>query len=187
MNLAEVAALNAVILKKPGPSFDEPLEMLAACHERIEAQLSTLERLGPHLESKGCDAEAKSATQSVLRYFDTSGVMHHQDEDGDLFPLLRAHAAAQGRPEIAAAIDEMEREHETMNAQWDRLRERLKAIAEGEERLDVEEVARFAWLYRRHMDRETAVVLPFAREILDESQRAALGERMAARRKITEK
>jgi hypothetical protein len=32
------------------------------------------------------------------------------------------------------------------------------------------------------MDREGAVVLPFAREALDAAERAALGERMAARR-----
>jgi hypothetical protein len=71
-----------------------------------------------------------------------------------------------------------------MHAQWERLRKRLEAIARGEPRIDPEEVARFAWLYRRHMDREGAAVLPFAREALDEAQRAALGERMAARRKI---
>jgi hemerythrin-like domain-containing protein len=172
------------MLKKPGPSFDEPLEMLAACHERIEAQLSTLERLGPHLETKGCDAEARAAAQAVLRYFDTAGVLHHQDEDEDLFPLLRHRAAGQGRAEIAAAIDELEREHETMDSQWQRLRQRLLAIAEGEARLDAEEVTRFAWLYRRHLDREGAAVLPFARETLETPERAALGERMAARRNI---
>lgn len=173
-----------MLIKKPGPSFDEPLEMLAACHERIEAQLVTLERMVPHLETKGCDADARSAAQAVLRYFDTAGVLHHQDEDEDLFPLMRARAASHGRPEIAAAIDELEREHETMNAQWNRLRERLRGVAGGEARLDGEEVARFAWLYRRHMDREGAAVLPFAREFLDEAQRAGLGERMAARRKV---
>jgi pyridoxamine 5'-phosphate oxidase len=172
------------MLKKPGPSFDEPLEMLAACHERIEAQLATLERLGPHLETHGCDAEARSAAQAVLRYFDTGGTLHHQDEDEDLFPLLRHRAAAQGRAEIAAAIDELEREHETMDSQWERLRQRLLAIVEGEARLDSEEVTRFAWLYRRHMDREGAAVLPFARETLETPERAALGERMAARRNI---
>lgn len=171
-------------MKKPGPGFDQPLEMLAACHERIEAQLSTLERMIPHLQTKGCDAEAQTAARAVLRYFDTSGALHHQDEDHDLFPLLRGRAAAQGRPEIAAAIEELEREHETMDAQWKRLRQRLLAITEGEARLDPEEVARFAWLYRRHMDREGAAVLPFAREALDEAQCAALGERMAARRNI---
>ena len=171
-----------MVLKKPGPSFDEPLEMLAACHERIEAQLVTLERLGPHLETKGSDIEAQSAARAVLRYFDSAGAMHHQDEDEDLFPLLRTLAARQERPEIAAAIEELEREHETMDAQWKRLRERLLAVVEGAPRLDAEEVTRFAWLYRRHMDREGAAILPFARYALDEGQRAKLGERMAARR-----
>jgi hypothetical protein len=77
------------LLREPAPAFDEPLEMLAACHERIEAQL------------------------------------------------------------------------------------------------DQEEVRRFAWLQRRHIDRETAALLPFAREVLDAAERAALGERMAARRSVT--
>src|SRR2546425_659439 len=163
--------------KQPGPGFDQPLEMLEACHERIQAQLGTLERLAPHLETKGCDAEAKSAAQAVLRYFDTSGAMHHQDEDQDLFPVLRTRAAAQARADITTAIDELVREHETMDAQWKRLRERLLAIVAGEPRLDVEEVARFAWLYRRHMDREATAVLPFARQALDPATRAELGKR----------
>jgi hemerythrin-like domain-containing protein len=175
------------MLKRPGPSFDEPLEMLAACHERIEAQLATLERLGPHLETHGCDAEAKAAAQAVLRYFDTSGRLHHQDEDHDLFPLLRRRAGAAGRPEVAAAIEELEREHQTMEAQWTRLRARLHGIAAGEARLSAEDVARFAWLYRRHMDQEATAVLPFAREILDAGERAMLGSRMAARRKAAPK
>jgi hemerythrin-like domain-containing protein len=176
-----------MIPKQPGPSFDEPLEMLAACHERIEAQLGTLERLGPHLEKRGCDAEAKAAAQAVLRYFDTAGRLHHQDEDEDLFPLLRGRAGAAGRPEVAAAIGELEREHQTMEAQWTRLRARLAAIVAGEARLEAEDVARFAWLYRRHMDQEATAVLPFARETLDAGHRAMLGSRMAARRKIAPK
>jgi hemerythrin-like domain-containing protein len=171
--------------KQPGTSFSEPLETLAACHERIEAQLSTLEGLAEYLPKKGCNAEVRAVARDVLRYFDTSGRLHHQDEDHDLFPLLRQLAARQGRPEVAAAIDELEREHETMNNQWERLRERLSAVSAGEARLDAEEVSRFAWLYRRHMDREGAAVLPFAKAALQPEQKAALGERMAARRKIT--
>jgi hemerythrin-like domain-containing protein len=169
-------------IKQSGPGWDGPLELLEACHERIQAQLSTLERLGPHLETQGCDAEARSIAQAVLRYFDTSGTWHHQDEDHDLFPVLRVKAAATGRQDVTAAIEELLQEHETMQAQWERLRERLKAITAGEPRLAVEDVARFAWLYRRHMDREATLVLPFARQALDSDERAALGKRMAARR-----
>ena len=174
-----------MILKQPGPGFDEPLEMLQACHERIQEQLATLERLGPHLEKHGCDAEARAAAQRVLRYFDTSGVFHHQDEDEDLFPLLAAKAAAAARRDVSTALDELREEHRTMDAQWKRLRERLQAVAGGEPRLAAEEVASFAWLYRRHMDREATAVLPFARSVLSADERATLGRRMAARRNLT--
>jgi hemerythrin-like domain-containing protein len=170
-------------LRTPGPGFDEPLEMLQACHGRIEERLSTLERLAEHVAARGADAKAQSAVRDVLRYFDTAGALHHQDEDEDLFPLLRKLAAAQGRSEIAAAIDELEREHATMHGLWSALRKSLERVLLGEARLDVENVARFCWLYRRHMDRETAAVLPFARQALSAQQRASLGERMAARRK----
>ena len=166
----------------PAPSFDEPLEMLAACHERIEATLDTLERLARHLESSGNDPRARVAAQAVLRYFDTAGAMHHRDEDHDLFPLLRVRAGELERVEVAAVIDELEREHHTMEGQWQRLRERLLRVAEGAANLDTEDVTRFAWLYRRHMEQEGAAVMPFAREALKEDERAALGRRMAARR-----
>jgi pyridoxamine 5'-phosphate oxidase len=173
-----------MVMKQPGPTFEEPLEMLEACHERIQAQLATLERLGPHLETKGCDAEAKSAAHAVLRYFETSGVFHHEDEEQDLFPVLRVKAAALGREDVIAALEELAQEHQTMDAQWKSLREQLQAVAGGEPRIAAEDVARFAWLYRRHMDREATAVLPFARHALDAAERAALGKRMAARRNV---
>ena len=168
----------------PAPGFDEPLELLEACHGRIEAQLATLERLLAHLGSHGCDAAAREASAAVMRYFDSAGQMHHQDEDQDVFPLLRELAARARRSEIAAVIDGLEREHASMHAMWGRLRKGLQAVSGGEPRLDAEEVARFAWLYRRHIREEAAAVLPFAREALSAQQRAGLGERMAARRRI---
>jgi len=159
--------------------------MLAACHERIEEQLDTLEKLVEHLPARGADAAAREAAGRVIRYFDTAGVAHHRDEDEDVFPLLRHLAAERRRPEVSAVINGLEQDHTTMEAQWSRLRQRLQSILEGiDTRLDAEEVGRFAWLYRRHMEKESALVLPFAREAIGESDRAALGSRMAARRRI---
>jgi hemerythrin-like domain-containing protein len=167
------------------PTFDEPLEMLAACHDKIEAQLCTLEKLVEHLAAKGADAAARSAASQVMRYFDTAGVAHHRDEDEDVFPLLRRLAAEHDRPEVSAVINGLGQDHATMDEQWSRLRERLDAIVAGRDaRLDAEDVAHFAWLYRRHMEMESALVLPFARETVGETQRAVLGSRMAARRRI---
>lgn len=164
-------------LATPAPDFDDPLEMLAACHERIETHLATLERLAEQVAAGGSRAVAEAAARGVMRYFDTSGRQHHQDEDEDLFPLLRRLAGEQGRPEVAAAIEELEREHPSMEEQWGRLRHQL-----SEGRPAAEHVASFAWLYRRHMQQESAAVLPFAREALSASQRSALRRRMAGRR-----
>jgi hemerythrin-like domain-containing protein len=164
--------------------IDEPLEKLQSCHVRIETYLAMLERLAAHVAEQGSDAAARDAARFVIRFFDTTGEQHHHDEDHDLFPRLRERAGALARPEIAAVIDELEREHATMHLQWSRLRAALDALAHGvDAALAPEDVTAFAGLYRRHMERETAAVLPFAREVLDASERAAFGERMAGRRK----
>jgi hemerythrin-like domain-containing protein len=160
--------------------FEDPLEALQACHGRIEEHLQALERLA-HRASAG--AAESTVAQAVLDYFETSGAHHHRDEDEDLFPLLRSRAAQLGRIEVAAGIDEIEREHATLDAQWRRLREALRTIAAGSAaRLDAGEAGRFAWLYRRHMDRESQLVLPFARENLSFADCAAHGG--AARREV---
>lgn len=163
---------------------DEPLDALQACHGRIEEHLQALEKLTRRVAAGVPDSAAGSDARALLRYFETSGAQHHRDEDEDLFPLLRAHAAALGRIEVAAAIDELEREHATLEAQWRRLRQALSAIAALREAagIDAGDAERFAWLYRRHMDREAQLVLPFAREALGMRERAELGARMAARR-----
>lgn len=161
---------------------DDPLEALQACHRQIEEQLAALERLG-RSEGSARDDDLRSKAQAVLQFFDGSGALHEQDENHDLFPLLRARAAAKDRAVIAAVIDELEREHASLDALWQRLRQSLSAIVAGEGSLDGEGLERFAWLYRKHMENEAGAVLPFAREALDRADRAALAGRMAERRK----
>jgi hemerythrin-like domain-containing protein len=165
------------------PGFDEPLQVLEACHARIETQLTMLERLVAHVADHGADAEAREAARFVMRYFDTAGVQHHRDEDGDLFPLLRCKAAELGRAEVSAVINQLEADHATLDLQWSALRARLDGLARGSEAaLLPSDIAGFAWLNRRHMEKEAALVLPFAAEALGAEQLSALGERMAARR-----
>ena len=80
--------------------FEVPLEMLAACHLRVQSQCATLLRLVPHMAAHGSDRPAQEAAAAVMRYFDTSARHHHEDEEQDLFPalLLRAtHRTRRGR------------------------------------------------------------------------------------------
>jgi hemerythrin-like domain-containing protein len=154
---------------------DDPLARLLAVHRRIEQELAALERFAGDVAQRGADALAQSQARALSAYFDAAAAQHHADEDEVLFPLLRARAAAAGRTEVAAAIDELEREHGVMEALWRRLRDALADIAAVKgTRLPAEEVERFAWLYRRHLEREDLLILPFAREVLSAGDLAGL-------------
>jgi hypothetical protein len=72
----------------PAVGFEVPLEMLAACHGRVQHQCETLLRLVAHLQAHGADRPAQEAASAVMRYFDTAARHHHEDEEQDLFPAL---------------------------------------------------------------------------------------------------
>jgi iron-sulfur cluster repair protein YtfE (RIC family) len=165
------------------PGFEQPLAVLQATHQRIEAQLAALEMLPVHLAEHGADATARETARFALRFFDTTAADHQRDEEEDLFPLLRQRS--EERAEISAVINEIEADHATLEALWNRLRRVLEGIVQGgAARIAASDVSAFAWLYRRHLAKESAIVLPFACEALTAAERAALGERMAARRRM---
>ena len=57
----------------PGVGFEQPFEMLEACHERVQRSLALLQRLVDHVDRNGHDADSRSAARDVLRYFDIAG------------------------------------------------------------------------------------------------------------------
>jgi len=171
-------------LLKAGPDFDAPVDMLLACHDRIEAQCETLLRLLPHQSRHGADTPAREAAAAVLRYFDTAGENHHQDEEADLFPALREHAGNR-LLEIEALLAALLMEHGRMRHAWTRqLRPELVALTEGHAALTPGSVHGFVTLYRQHIAREDNELMPLARVLLGPEVQAELGRRMARRRKV---
>jgi hemerythrin-like domain-containing protein len=165
-------------------ALGDPLEVLATCHQGIETHLAALELLPEHIAEHGVDAAAREAARFALRFFDTSAAEHQLDEEEDLFPLLRRRAGELERAEISAVINELGSDHHTMALQWRQLRELLNALAQGKpSALAPGNIAAFAWLNRRHLEKESAIVLPFAREALRAAERQQLAGRMAARRR----
>lgn len=161
------------------PGLDEPLEILEACHGRIEQQLRMLEKLLDHLPRHGADTQAQQAATAVMRYFDTAGHHHHCDEEEDLFPLLRRRTA-----EIAPLLDALGAEHREMENAWAALREQLAAVAQGQGGLAVDVVAAFSRRYREHIARENRDVLPLAARVLTTDDLQGLSRAMTARRRI---
>lgn len=177
--------MSASLLGPAAPAFDEPLEMLDACHGRIEAQLKTLERLVEHLPRHGVDAAARQAIEGVVRYFTVAAPHHHEDEEADLFPAL--HAAVAGRTgeddEVAALVTRLLADHRRMDVARDAMLDHLgKLLAGGAADLSAESVAALAALYREHIALETEQLLPLAKRVLPAAVARGLGERMAARR-----
>ena len=115
-------------LHSPSAGFDQPFEMLAACHERVQRTLELLQRLQAYLQEKGVDASARQAARDVLRYFDVAAPLHHQDEELHIFPLLLqpgSDAATQ------ALVRQLQQDHVDMAACWAQARQPLLALADG--------------------------------------------------------
>ena len=124
-------------MKRPVPgvpaaaSTEAPLEMLSACHARIERQCATLRRLAAHVESKGADEEARAAAANVMRYFDTSAKHHHEDEEIDLFPALLESMAGSDPVCLRDLTEALTAEHRALHATWRRVLARLSERAAG--------------------------------------------------------
>lgn len=172
----------------PDAGFDQPFELLEACHRRVERMLSLLERLAVHLQAHGADEQARQAAADVMRYFDLAGPAHHEDEERHLFPPLLARNAA-ADPAVEAAVRQLQADHHEMTRRWAGVRADLAAIAAGAPAqrgaLDAAAGARwaaFAALYGRHIAVEEQQVYPAAQPLFDAATLAAMGQEMARRR-----
>lgn len=167
----------------PAAGFDQPFEMLVACHQRVQRMLSLLERLSSHLGKTGNDSSAQQAARDVMRYFDVAGAAHHLDEEHHIFPTLRAL----GEPDLSSLVERLEQEHQAMTAQWNVIRADLLQIANGPLVVGSDEQmaarwATFASLYRNHIIAEETQAYPAARMHLDDLKQAEMGREMARRR-----
>jgi len=164
--------------------FDDPLEMLLACHRRIEKHLETLKRLRTHIEARGVDAEASTAAHNLLGYFLKAAMNHHEDEEKDLFPMLERRIDDPGeRARFLAFRAELERDHGEIEAMWTRLRKPLEGIADGLTRtLPALDVHAFVAAYARHILAEESALTEFCNRWLGDDDRRALGHAMSARR-----
>jgi hemerythrin-like domain-containing protein len=162
----------------PGPSFDAPLEMLLACHDKIRRFCDQLEALPGHVEQHGVDSAAGNAIDGVIRYFDQAGPQNHSDEEDELFPILLERV-----PEAAPRLEQLAGEHGYLHSCWNAIRDDLLALKSGDlEAVNPTEIGEFVRLYREHAEIEEAWLLPTAERTLSADEQRAAGARMAARR-----
>ena len=168
----------------PAAGFEQPFEMLEACHERVHRMLKLLERLRAHLPGHGADADARKAATDVMRYFDLAAPNHHRDEELHVFPPL----LAAGDDGTIVLVSRLKQDHLQMESRWTGARAVLAAIAAGEvSALSPDHDAAldaFAALYAGHIEAEEQLAYPAARKLLDEPAIAAMSAEMMRRRGV---
>jgi len=173
--------LNSLIAS-PAAGFEQPFEMMEACHERVQRTLGLLDRLRAHVARHGADEQARQAARDVMRYFDKAAPQHHLDEELHVFPPL----VARGDPSMLVLVARLQQDHLQMDARW----RMVHAILEQLERAEIQaippageaEIDAFARLYGDHIDAEEQLAYPAAAALLDDGARDAMGTEMRRRR-----
>jgi hemerythrin-like domain-containing protein len=172
----------ASLLATPAVGFEQPFEMLEACHERVNRMLALLARLREYLPGHGADDNARQAARDVMRYFDLAAPHHHQDEELHVFPPL----LAAGDAATVDRVRRLQRDHLQMESGWREARKVLDAVASGERQAlatrDEAALDLFAGLYGDHILVEEQSAYPAAAALLDGPALAAMGREMTRRR-----
>lgn len=167
---------------QPAATWDEPVDMLYACHGKVKRFCGMLKALPAYLAEHGATEEVRQSVRQICTYFNQAAPLHHEDEEQDFFPALLVHA-----PQSANDIAELERQHIVLHANWTALREQLEALLEGSRNgVDDEVLQRFIAGYDVH----TAIEEPLfdlGRASIPQTERQAMGKIMAARRQPKQK
>jgi hemerythrin-like domain-containing protein len=167
----------------PAVGPEDPMAMLSACHERVLRQCATLTRLAAYLRDHAVDANAADAAAAVIQYFEKAAPHHHADEEVDLFPLLRQRMDGPSLEVLEAVLQQLEHQHESLNAQWAPLHAVLSQIAAQQPvLLDAAAVEGFVSGYRAHLAIEDEKVFPLALQVLTPQDLQTLGVALSKRR-----
>ncbi len=169
----------------PAAGFDDALEIWLACHERVQRFCSLMTRLNQHLGVNGADKDARITANSIRRYFNEAAPRHHEDEELDLFPRLKARMPPEKYAALAATIASIEQDHVDTGRIWVELDATLARIEAGEKiLLNPALLDRWNAIYQHHIMTEEQVLLPHLKRHLSQDDWKATGRSMAARRGV---
>ena len=161
----------------------DPLEFILAEHYRQLAVLNLVDHLA---RARSSAASRRRVAAAVLDFFRRDLSAHVEDEERDLFPLLRARHGA--NPELVAILDQLRAEHEADERVAAPLMAMLRDLAErpgATPRVAFRVAASaFALAQRRHLAWENAVFVPLLRRLLTRRDLQLLSGAMAARRGV---
>ena len=170
-------SMNDTGLPEELPGFDDPIGLLRACHEKMLAHCDALIAL---VDGDDTDAAARETARNISHYFSHSAVLHHRDEEEDLFPRINRQSL-----KIAELIHTLKKEHETLDSLWESIAPELKQRpGDGFSQTCKQAAHEYSTLCGQHIARENRELLPLASNSLSQQALTEIGESMAARRGV---
>lgn len=162
-------------------TWNEPIEMLYACHSKVKRFCRQLSILPDYLEKHGYTQAVLNDVEQILSYFNRAAPLHHDDEELDFFPQLVKVA-----PQAQSAIDELEQQHKNLHKNWNALSAQLEElISEQRQNIDEHLIELFVQGYERHITLEEPL-FEMGREFLADDVLSEMGKNMSIRRQVTE-
>ena len=145
-------------------TWNEPIEMLYACHSKVKRFCHQLSILPSYLEKNGVNQAVLNDVKIILQYFNQAAPLHHDDEEKDFFPALIAKV------------------HVDLHENWRLLSEQLNAlIAQEREDVDATLIQRFVLGYDKHIAIEEPL-FELGKQHLSEAELNSIGKVMSKRR-----
>ena len=177
----QVLALEALGNAPPSSQLAEPLDYIFAEHFRQRVLCNVLDEIADQ------ERPDRQMIEAVLRFLRVDFAPHMQDEEHDLFPMLRRRAEPEDR--IDDVIGQLTQEHAADRLDARLITEGLSKVLAGKVATGVESplgklLHRFAENERNHLTLENAIILPLARVRLTADDLRNMAMQMAARRGI---
>lgn len=156
-----------------------PLEVIAETHLREREICARIDRIAATGLVEGEDLH------QVLAFLGEELPLHLQDEEEDLFPLLKRRCEPE--EEIDKVIERLHANHQESLVSTARVIAILEAMETSETALvpaERDQLTSFTAHARRHLIVENAIILPIARGSLTTDDLTTLGLRMRRRRSL---
>ena len=164
-----------------------PVEDFSQCHEGIVAQLRALEQL-PALADAA--AKARRIAHTMLEFYRDVVLVHHAEEEQELFTAVLASAEHGAEAErVQAIVSRLTQDHRHIEHLWREIEPGVRDVAHGRDAtLDTHRLTMFVNDYRAHAQYEEEVFLPLSSAILGRNgnHMAALGIALHARHALPE-
>ena len=139
---------------------------LDQCHQHIHEHLEQLAELLLRLESYSDSAHCRQKAKTIEAFFSETARDHHAEEERNVFPNLLLSDNA----ELVQAVLTLKQDHGWIEQNWLELAPMLRAIAQGEDWVDIAELTHnvevFLSLCHDHIVLEETLIYPEAKSRL---------------------